>query len=94
MKKEMIRIYRKSSPRTGREYDVRSILAKNLKKHLAAGWSIDPPEDDADADLIPPSMLNQNQIEEIRNAPGTQRSIAAKYCVSSFTVHKIKAGKL
>jgi hypothetical protein len=96
MKKEMIKVYRRSSPRTGRPYDSMMILRKNKSQYLAAGYTLIPPDEDIpeEPDYIPPSMLSSEQIEEIRNAPGTQKQVAARYHISTFTCHKIKSGRL
>jgi hypothetical protein len=97
-KKEMVRVYRKSSPRTGRQYDFRMILAQDIRYYKNRGWKLEMPkpkdDDEDDDELIPPSMLNKAQIEEIRNDPLPQRKLAKKYNISTFTAHKIKAGKL
>lgn len=38
MKTEMYKIFRKSSPRTGKKFDFRWVPRKQLAQHLAAGW--------------------------------------------------------
>lgn len=38
MRSELIQLYRKASPRTGRGTEYRWVPRKQLKKHLAAGW--------------------------------------------------------
>lgn len=44
--------------------------------------------------LIAPKELTAELKEMIASADGTQRDIAKKFNVSTYTVHKIKAGKL
>lgn len=97
MKKEMITVYRRSSPRTGRVYDTRMILSRDLKFYLNAGYTKTPPkkiEDTIDVDIIPPSMLNAEQIEEIREKSGSYKELADFFSVSASTVQRIKQGKL
>jgi hypothetical protein len=100
MKKEMIKVYRRSSPRTGRAFDTLMILSSKKRHYLAAGYTLDPPDKTPEytlpeeMDYIPLSMLNAEQIEEIRNAEGTQKQISKKFHISTFTTHKIKSGKV
>lgn len=46
------------------------------------------------AKTIPPSRLTDAQKSNIRIAEGTQREIAKKFNVSTFTVSRIKNGKI
>ena len=103
---ELITIYRKSSPRTGRKYDSKLIEKRQLKAYLKRGYfkeiPIEPQPHEFDTDTVeeikskptPPSELTEDQKEDIRIAEGTQREIAEKFNVSTFTVSRLKNGKI
>ena len=101
MKKEMVKIYRRSSPRTGKDYDTRSILKTDLKMHLARGWIVKPPkpseapEQNLSRDeIISPADISDRLKEAIKNDSGPLRAIAARHGVSFNSAQKIRAGKL
>ena len=101
MKKEMVKIYRRSSPRTGKDYDTRSILKTDLKMHLARGWIAKPPKPSeapeqklSRDEIIAPSDISDRLKEAIKNDSGPLRAIAARHNVSFNSVQKIRAGKL
>jgi hypothetical protein len=101
MKKEMVKIYRRSSPRTGKDYDTRLILKKDLKMHLARGWIVKPPkpseapEQNLSRDeIISPADISDRLKEVIKNDSGPLRAIAARHHVSFNSAQKIRAGKL
>lgn len=48
--------------------------------------------------IIPPSRrnhfkLSEEQVEAVKNAPGTQRQVAKEFGISQVMVHRIKTGK-
>jgi hypothetical protein len=101
MKKEMVKIYRPSSPRTGKRYDTRSILKTDLKMYLARGWVIKPPkpieipkQNLSRDEIIAPSHIGDRLKEAIKKDSGPLRAIAARHHVSFNTAQKIRAGKL
>ena len=101
MKKEMVKIYRRSSPRTGKDYDTRLILKSDLKINLARGWAIEPPkpveapEQNLSRDeIIAPSDISDRLKEAIKEDKGPLRAIAARHHVSFNSAQKIRAGKL
>jgi hypothetical protein len=101
MKKEMVKIYRRSSPRTGKDYDTRLILKTDLKINLARGWTIKPPkpievpEQNLSRDeIIAPSDISDRLKEAIKEDKGPLRAIAARHHVSFNSAQKIRAGKL
>jgi hypothetical protein len=95
MKKEMVKIYRRSSPRTGKDYDTRLILKSDLKTHLAGGWAIEAPEQNISRDeIISPADISDRLKEAIKEDKGPLRAIAARHHVSFNSAQKIRAGKL
>jgi hypothetical protein len=97
MKKEMVKIYRRSSPRTGKDYDTRLILKKDLKIHLAKGWMAEPFEPSIKLsrdEIISPADISDRLKEAIKNDSGPLRVIAARHHVSFNSAQKIRAGKL
>lgn len=44
MKRDLIAVYRKSSPRTGRDYDVKMIEKRQLAAYLKRGYLADKPK--------------------------------------------------
>jgi hypothetical protein len=110
MKKEMVKIYRRSSPRTSKDYDTRLILKTDLKIHLARGWIVKPPKPiEAKAkvspvaepeqklsrdEIISPADISDRLKEAIKKDSGPLRAIAARHHVSFNSAQKIRAGKL
>jgi len=101
MKKEMVKIYRRSSPRTGKDYDTRLILKSDLKINLARGWIVKPPkpseapEQNLSRDeIISPADISDRLKEAIKEDSGPLRAIAARHHVSFNSAQKIRAGKL
>jgi len=106
MKKEMVKIYRRSSPRTGKDYDTRLILKTDLKINLARGWVIEPPKPLivksrksptiklSRNEIISPADISDQLKEAIKNDIGPLRAIAARHHVSFNSAQKIRAGKL
>ena len=91
----MVKIYRRSSPRTGKDYDTRLILKKDLKMHLARGWAIEVPEQKLSRDeIISPADISDRLKEAIKKDSGPLRAIAARHHVSFNSAQKIRAGKL
>ena len=97
----MVKIYRRSSPRTGKDYDTRLILKSDLKINLARGWAIKPPkpievpEQNLSRDeIIAPSDISDRLKEAIKEDSGPLRAIAARHHVSFNSAQKIRAGKL
>lgn len=96
MKKKMTIVYRKSSARTGREYDERMILVDQMPYYLKRGWYEGIPGglDTLKNDYIQPSELTPLLKSKIQEANGKLRAIAKKFNVSYATAQKIRSGKL
>jgi len=91
----MVKIYRRSSPRTGKDYDTRLILKSDLKVNLARGWAIEVPEQNLSRDeIISPADISDRLKEAIKEDSGPLRAIAARHHVSFNSAQKIRAGKL
>lgn len=61
---------------------------QEIEPEIKSGTELEP------AKTIPPSQLTEAQKSNIRIAEGTQREIAKKFNVSTFTVSRIKNGKI
>ena len=96
MRNEMVRVYRRSSPRTGKDFDMRLVPNKQLKQHLRAGWSLraKKPEKKEPAP-IPTEKLSFSQISEedklkIKNDSRSMLTLAEIYNTSYHAIRKIK----
>ena len=84
----------------GDMFDYIIVERSEVKAHLDAGWSLTTAEAKAKEALIeempaiPPSKLTEAQKSNIRIAEGTQKEIAKKFNVTTFTVSRIKNGKI
>lgn len=98
----MIMIRRKASPRKPQKYDYKNVRKKHLSRYLKSGWV---EEGDAEEEeeqepepeqngIIAPKDLTFKQKKAIAEAEGTQREIAERFSVSTYTVHRLKTGKL
>lgn len=110
MKRDLIAVYRKSSPRTGRDYDVKMIEKRQLAAYLKRGYLADKPKKkpkpkpDKEPEserpkirgvkTIPPSELSDETKAAIKRAKGTQKTIAERFGVTPYTVGRIKSGKI
>lgn len=110
MKRKMIPIYRKSSPRTGKDYDVKMINERQLAAYLKRGYFAKlpkkkpkeepetPPEPEKPkirgVKTIPPSKLSDEIKAKIKRSRGTFKKIAERFGVTSYTVSRIKKGKI
>ena len=78
------------------------VPSKDIQKYLKDGWyrtTIAAKAHSANSEqkelyTIPPSELTEAQISNIRIAEGTQREIASRFNVTTFTVSRIKNGKI
>lgn len=83
-------------------YDYIIVHKDDVEKTIKNGWYKSTTEAKAAAEKpvpatngwIQPNDLTTEEIREIFDAEGTQKEISKRFNVSTFTVHKIKKGKL
>lgn len=104
MKRDLIAVYRKSSPRTGRDYDVKMIEKRQLAAYLKRGYLADKPKKKPKPDKEPESErpkirgvekklfddLTDDEKGKIARSKLSVAKLVKKYGTTSFTVRKIK----
>lgn len=86
----------------GDKFDYIVVPIEGHEKYLDEGWYLTTAEAKADSkiikkitnDLIPPSEIDAGLKQQILEAEGTHKNVAAQYNVSATSVYRIKNGKL
>lgn len=87
MSDDMIRIGRKSSPRTGREFDTKWVPRKKLNHHLAAGWTKVQKKEPAKLSY---SDFSDLEMDNINRDPRTLQELASIHNTTVYCIRKIK----
>lgn len=102
MKDDLVRVYRPSSPRTGRKSDMRWVPQKQLKKHLAAGWKLSIEKVESKPVVVESKPvvieekklslkdLSEDILSKIKNDNRPMLELAKIYNTSYHAIRKIK----
>lgn len=89
-----MRLYRKSSPRTGRAYDSKVVNKGDVKYYLSKGWLKQPPSQKPKKEKIRSlDDITDEEILKIKDTKGSIAKVAKAFNVTMYTVRKIRAHK-